>query len=320
MFYPFSFKPISIYRLWGGNQLKNLYNKPFDGNNIGESWELSTVQNNISVIENGEFSGLNINELIQKHPEDILGKNVFQKFGYNFPLLFKLIDAADDLSIQVHPNDEVAKAKHNSFGKTEMWYVLHAEPNAEIVVGFKPNITKDIYLENVKNNTFTAILKTINVKSGDVFFLETGTIHAIGKGIVIAEIQQTSDLTYRIFDYNRLEKDGKPRELHTELALDVLNFDDKDVQIKYNLNKNNAIDLVKCPYFYTKIIDLEGTLKIEKSNDSFQVYMILDNPLTIVIDKKDYVFQKGQTILLPGCITNYEISGQTKLLEVCIAE
>ena len=169
MFYPLSFKPISTYRIWGGNQLKTLYNKPFEGNNIGESWELSTVQNNISVIENGEFSGLNIKELIQKHPEDILGKKVFERFGYNFPLLFKLIDAADNLSIQVHPNDEVAKAKHNSLGKTEMWYVLHAEPNAEIVAGFKPNITKDIYLENVKNNTFTAILKTIHVLDIDTY-------------------------------------------------------------------------------------------------------------------------------------------------------
>lgn len=320
MFYPFSFKPISTYRIWGGNKLKTHYNKPFEGNNIGESWELSTVQNNISVIDNGEFSGLNLNEIIKKHPNDVLGKKVFERFGYDFPLLFKLIDAAEDLSIQVHPNDEIAKRKHDSFGKTEMWYVLRAEPNAKIVAGFLPNIDKVTYLENFKNDTFTDILRSIEVKTGDVFFIETGTIHAIGKGVMIAEIQQTSDLTYRIFDYNRLEKDGKTRELHTELALDVLNFNDKDVQVKYESKTNEAVDLVKCPYFYTKLVDLNGTMTIKKSDESFYVYMILDDVLLIKIDDKEYVFQKGQTILLPACLTNYEISGQTKLLEVCIAE
>lgn len=320
MFYPLCFKPISTYRLWGGNQLKNLYNKPFEGNKIGESWELSTVQNNISEIENGVFAGQNINELIEKFPIEVLGQKVFDKYGFEFPLLFKLIDAADDLSIQVHPSDEVAKAKHNSFGKTEMWYVLQADEGAQIVVGFKDGVNKDKYLQNFKNNTFTDILKAFNVKSGDVFFIETGTIHAIGKGVMIAEIQQTSDLTYRIFDYNRLEKDGKPRELHTDLALDVLNFNVKDVQIQYELKKNEAVDLIKCPFFYTKIIDLNGELNINKSSDSFQVYMVLDDKLKIEKNNLVYEFQKGQTLLLPACITSYKLIGQTKLLEVCIAE
>jgi mannose-6-phosphate isomerase len=320
MFYPLSFRPISTYRLWGGNQLKTMYNKPFEGERIGESWELSTVQNNISEIELGAFAGQKLDNLIRKYPHEILGQKVFDKYGYDFPLLFKLIDAADDLSIQVHPNDEVAKAKHNSFGKTEMWYVLQADEGAQIVAGFKSGITKETYLENFKNNTFTDILRTINVKTGDVFFIETGTIHAIGKGVMIAEIQQTSDLTYRIFDYNRLEKDGKTRELHTDLALDVLSFNENDVQVYYQLKENEAFDLVKCPYFYTKIIDLKGEIIVEKSKDSFQVYMVLDDAIKIQVDDMVYDFIKGQTILMPACLTKYKLSGQTKLLEVCIAE
>jgi mannose-6-phosphate isomerase len=320
MFYPLSFRPISTYRLWGGNQLKTMYNKPFEGERIGESWELSTVQNNISEIELGAFAGQKLDNLIRKYPHEILGQKVFDKYGYDFPLLFKLIDAADDLSIQVHPNDEVAKAKHNSFGKTEMWYVLQADEGAQIVAGFKSGITKETYLENFKNNTFTDILRTVNVKTGDVFFIETGTIHAIGKGVMIAEIQQTSDLTYRIFDYNRLEKDGKTRELHTDLALDVLNFNENDVQVHYQLKENETVDLVKCPYFYTKIIDLKGEITVEKSEDSFQVYMVLDDAIKIQVDDMVYDFIKGQTILMPACLTKYNISGQTKLLEVCIAE
>lgn len=320
MFYPLSFRPISTYRLWGGNQLKTLFNKPFEGENIGESWELSTVQNNISAIEIGAFAGQKLDNLIRKYPHEILGQKVFDKYGYDFPLLFKLIDAADDLSIQVHPNDEVAKAKHNSFGKTEMWYVLKADEGGQIVAGFKSGVSKEAYLENFKNNTFTDILRTINVKTGDVFFIETGTIHAIGKGVMIAEIQQTSDLTYRIFDYNRLEKDGKTRELHTDLALDVLNFNENDVQVHYQLKENEAVDLVKCPYFYTKIIDLKGEITVEKSADSFQVYMVLDDAIKIQVNETFYDFIKGQTILMPACITKYKLSGQTKLLEVCIAE
>jgi len=320
MNYPLSFKPISTYRIWGGNQLKLKFNKPFAAENIGESWELSTVQNNISIIENGRLAGQSINELIKKHPIELLGKKVFEKYGYDFPLLFKLIDAADDLSIQVHPNDAVAKAKHNTLGKSEMWYVLEAEKGAHIVAGFKSSINKDQYLENIKNNTLNDILRTIAVKSGDVFFIETGTIHAIGKGVMIAEIQQTSDITYRIFDYNRLEKDGKPRELHADLALDVLNFKENDVQVHYQLKENEAVDLVKCPYFYTKIIDLNGEINIENSSDSFQVYMILDDTIKIHLDDLVYEFEKGQTILVPACLTKYKISGQTKLLEVCLPE
>lgn len=320
MFYPLSFRPISTYRLWGGNQLKTLYNKPFEGERIGESWELSTVQNNISEIELGAFAGQKLDNLIKKYPHEILGQKVFDRYGYDFPLLFKLIDAADDLSIQVHPNDEVAKAKHNGFGKTEMWYVLKADEDAQIVAGFKSGVSKETYLENFKNSTFKDILRTINVKTGDVFFIETGTIHAIGKGVMIAEIQQTSDLTYRIFDYNRLEKDGKTRELHTDLALDVLNFNENDVQVHYQLKENEAVDLVKCPYFYTKIIDLKGEITVEKSEGSFQVYMVLDDAIKIQVDDMVYDFIKGQTILMPACLTKYKISGQTKLLEVCIAE
>lgn len=320
MLYPLTFEPIDVYRIWGGHQLKSLLNKPFDKDNTGESWELSTIDNLISVASNGKYKGLDLNELIKKYPQDILGWFVYENYGYEFPLLFKWIDAAEDLSIQVHPNDEMAQKRHQSFGKTEMWYVLKAEPGAKITAGFKDHISQTEYLTHFKNNTLLDIIKTFEAKSGDVYFIETGTIHAIGKGIVLAEIQQTSDITYRIFDYNRLDKDGNQRELHTDLALDVLNFKAKDVQIPYQLIENQAVELVNCPFFQTKIIDLNGQMTFNQTGASFRVYMNLDEAIDIQIDENTYQIAKGQTVLMPACLKAYQLIGQSKLLEVCIAE
>ncbi len=223
--YPLRFEPILKEKIWGGSSLAEHYGKKA-GNlkNIGESWEISAVSENLSVISNGFLAGNNIEEIIEVYMGDITGESVFEKFGNEFPLLIKLIEARDDLSVQVHPGNELAKERHNAFGKTEMWYILQSEKNAKIYTGFSKPVTRDSYINALKNNTVTDILNIERAYPGDTFFTPAGRIHAIGAGIVLAEIQQTSDITYRIYDWDRKDNTGKSRELHTDLALEAIDF------------------------------------------------------------------------------------------------
>jgi mannose-6-phosphate isomerase len=232
--YPLQFEPILKERIWGGTKLKTFLNKPITSNVTGESWEISTVENDVSIVVNGSFKGKSLNELIYEFPEAVLGTKVYSQFGKQFPLLFKYLDAREDLSIQLHPNDELAKKRHNSFGKTEMWYVMQADADASLIVGFKEKSTPEEYLKHLNNKTIVDILDTKKVKQGDVFFLETGTIHAIGAGIVVAEIQQTSDVTYRVYDFDRVDANGNSRELHIDLALEAINYETVDAQKYYS--------------------------------------------------------------------------------------
>lgn len=220
--YPFKFQPILKERLWGGTKLKDLLNKPSSSDITGESWELSAVKGDVSIIENGPLAGTSLQEAINHHPQALLGKSVTNRFGTEFPILIKFIDAKQDLSIQLHPNDELAKERHNSFGKTEMWYIMQADPGAELIVGFKQDMTKENYEKHLNEGKLTDILNYEKVKEGDTFFINTGKVHAIGAGILLAEIQQTSDITYRVYDFNRKDKEGNLRELHTELAIDAM--------------------------------------------------------------------------------------------------
>jgi mannose-6-phosphate isomerase len=220
--YPFVFEPIFKERIWGGSKLKSELNKQIPSDTIGESWEISSVQDDVSIVKNGFLKGKSLNAILQEYPIEILGTSVFEHFEDQFPLLFKFLDAKEDLSIQLHPNDELAKKRHNSFGKTEMWYVMQADEGSKLIVGFKENSSKEEYLNHVNNKTIVTILDQIPVQKGDVFFLETGTIHAIGAGTVIAEIQQTSDITYRIYDFDRKDEQGNTRELHNDLALEAI--------------------------------------------------------------------------------------------------
>lgn len=226
--YPFKFQPILKERLWGGTKLKDLLNKPSSSDITGESWELSAVKGDVSIIENGPLAGTSLQEAINHHPQALLGKSVTNRFGTEFPILIKFIDAKQDLSIQLHPNDELAKERHNSFGKTEMWYIMQADPGAELIVGFKQDMTKENYEKHLNEGKLTDILNYEKVKEGDTFFINTGKVHAIGAGILLAEIQQTSDITYRVYDFNRKDKEGNLRELHTELAIDAIDYSYKD--------------------------------------------------------------------------------------------
>ncbi|MEJ2112711.1 MAG: class I mannose-6-phosphate isomerase, partial [Flavobacteriaceae bacterium] len=224
--YPLKFTPISKYRIWGGNKLNTVLNKGFDGENIGESWELSDVEGNETLVSNGKLKGKTLKELTAHFKHEFLGKSVYNAFGLDFPLLIKFIDAKTPLSVQVHPHDHIAKERHNSFGKNEMWYVMYAETSAEIIVGFNKALDKKSYSKYLKNNKILEVLNIEKTKEGDAFNIPTGRVHAIGAGVLLAEIQQTSDITYRIFDYNRIDKaTGKERELHNDLALDVLDFE-----------------------------------------------------------------------------------------------
>ena len=224
MLYPLKFQPILKDKIWGGTKLKTIFGKPAQTDKLGESWELSGYEGDESVVENGFLAGNNLTELIEIYMGELIGDKVYEQFGMSFPLLFKLIDANENLSIQVHPGDEVAAERHGSFGKTEMWYVVDADPGAELIIGFTKDCTRDEYVDALENDQVEELLQNVPVKKGDVFFIPAGLVHAIGKGVVVAEIQQSSDITYRIYDYKRVDDHGNERDLHTAEALDVIDF------------------------------------------------------------------------------------------------
>ncbi|CAM3612499.1 mannose-6-phosphate isomerase [Flavobacterium saliperosum S13] len=318
--YPLVFKPIVKDRIWGGEKLRTLLNKDILTPTTGESWEISTVPGDVSVVANGNFAGISLNELLQNYPKEILGSTVYERFGSEFPLLFKFLDAREDLSIQLHPNDALAKERHNSFGKTEMWYVMQADEGAEIIVGFKKKSSASEYLQHLEQKSLVSILNKIPVQQGDVFFLETGTIHAIGAGVMLAEIQQTSDITYRIYDWDRVDAQGNSRELHIEQALDAITYDEVAAQRKYESKPNTRNQVVHCSYFTTNIIPLDGKMNFNKDGESFTVLVCTEGEFYVVTDSfLKYSFKKGDTVLLPAALTDFELVGKGTLLEIFIS-
>src|SRR5690554_1093650 len=316
--YPLTFKPILKERIWGGNKLKHLFGKELESEQTGESWELSTLEENISIIASGLYQNRPITDLIDEFPIEVLGHKVYHQFGTKFPLLFKFLDLSEDLSIQVHPNDEIAQKRHNSFGKTEMWYIIQADNNARNIIGFKEKSSPEEYLEKLKNKTLLNILKEEKVQKGDVFFLETGTVHAIGSGIVLAEIQQTSDITYRIYDWDRTDNNGKPRELHLDMALDVINYNPTQTRKEYSKTENQENIIVENKYFSVNFIPLNGKIKMLKNQDSFRVYMCTEGNFSVFCKNEKYDFQKGDTILFPAVLNEFTLEGEAELLEVYI--
>ncbi|MEP2059436.1 MAG: type I phosphomannose isomerase catalytic subunit [Maribacter litoralis] len=319
--HPLKFKPILKERLWGGTKLKEVFGKPIESDITGESWELSTVPGDISVVANGSLKGKSLQELIDSNAEELLGKSVVERFGKEFPILIKFIDAKQDLSIQLHPNDALAKERHNSFGKTEMWYIMDADPKAELIVGFNKDVTKEEYAESVANDTLLDLLNYEQVKVGDTFFINTGKIHAIGAGVMLAEIQQTSDVTYRVFDFNRKDKEGNLRELHTDLALDAVDYEKKDdFIVSYDKTKNEVNTMVDCPYFKTNFIELTENLDLDTAQrDSFTIYMCVGGEAKISTAEGEVSIKSGETALLPASTQKISLqSTGAKLLEVTI--
>ena len=317
--YPLQFAPILKERIWGGEKLKTILNKPITSNITGESWELSTVEGDVSVVANGILKGKSLMELIDEIPNEILGTKVYERFGKQFPLLFKYLDAREDLSIQVHPNDKLAKERHNSFGKTEMWYVMQADADARIIVGFKENSSKEEYLKHLNDKTLVSILDDVKAKSGDVFFLETGTVHAIGAGLVVAEIQQTSDITYRLYDFDRKDVQGNTRELHVDLALDAINYNKVETQKKYETKTNTSNVVVDCPYFTTNFIPLENKVEVSKTGETFTVYMCIEGSFEIEYNGFKQSYIKGDTVLVPAEINAFILTGNASILEIYIS-
>ncbi len=323
--YPLKFEPVLKETIWGGTSLVNRYYKKANPSlRYGESWEISAVSGNLSVVSNGFLAGNNIEELIEVYMGDITGDSIFDKFGNEFPLLIKLIEAREDLSIQVHPGNEMAKERHNAYGKTEMWYILETEKDSKIYTGFKEPVNKEIYLDALKNGNLSGILNSENPHPGDVFFTPAGRIHAIGAGNILVEIQQTSDITYRIFDWNRKGPDGKSRKLHTDLALDAIDFKAAGkcgITNKPGLNRTE--NLVNCEFFTTNIISFNE--RINKDYfliDSFIIYVCTEGEFLIRWEGNSEPVIKGETVMLPAMIKEVvlEPSPEAKLLEIFISE
>jgi mannose-6-phosphate isomerase len=321
--YPLKFEPICLEKIWGGNRLKTLLGKKYNSKNCGESWEISGVEGNISVVANGFLKGNDLSELIEIYMGELVGDKVYEQFGNEFPLLIKFIDAQDDLSIQVHPNDELSKERHNAFGKTEMWYVVDAAEGALINSGFNQPVDREKYIEYLENGNLTDLLKYDEVKIGDVFFIPAGRVHAIGKGSMVAEIQQTSDVTYRIFDYNRRDDKGNLRELHNDLALDVIDFTYMDnYKTKYSAELNKSTEIVSCKYFTTNILEFNQAVEKDYNQlDSFVIYIILEGDFEIETEETIEKATKGETVLIPASTEFLKLTpktGKVKLLEVYI--
>ncbi|WP_445957055.1 type I phosphomannose isomerase catalytic subunit [Yeosuana sp.] len=315
LLYPIKFTPILKDKIWGGQKLKTILNKNSELPNIGESWEISDVQGNTSMVSNGSLKGQSLKQLLDTYTSDLIGLQNYRIFKDKFPLLIKFIDAKEDLSIQLHPNDELAAKRHNSFGKTEMWYVLQADEGSNLIVGFNQKVTPEVYLEHLKNKTLTTILNFDKVKTGDTYFIEVGRVHAIGAGVMVAEIQQTSDITYRVYDWDRVDSDGNKRELHNDLALDAIDFDMEDnFRVGYEKTENRSNEMVSCPYFITNYLKVNKTIQRENHHDSFIIYMCVEGEAEIITNGFSERMKKGETVLLPAAISSYEISSKNAIL------
>lgn len=320
--YPLKFTPIFKQTIWGGNRLKETLMKENAPENCGESWEISSVEDNVSVVCNGFLKGNSLEELIEVYMGDLVGEKVYQQFGLEFPLLIKFIDANDNLSIQVHPDDKLAKERHNSFGKTEMWYVLDSKADTLLINGFKHKISKEEYLEALKNKKILDLMNSIKTSKGDAYFIPAGRVHAIGSGNLIAEIQQTSNITYRIYDYERKDKNGNQRELHTDLAVDAIDYNFYDnYKSNYSPKANQSVNIVDCNYFTTNKLDITQDIQKDYPEiDSFVIYMCVEGSMQIIFDEsQDSVeIKKGETVLIPAMIKNNLIlkpNGKCEIVE-----
>ncbi len=336
--YPLLFENNFRTVVWGGNKLKPMKGVPADNEPVGESWEVSAVPGWESVVKNGLFAGRTLAQLVREYGEQLLGASVYEKYGLQFPILVKYIDAVQDLSIQVHPDDALAKERHGCFGKTEMWYVVKAEPGAYLYSGFNQPISRYEYEKRVEDGSICEVLQRHEVKAGDAFYIPSGRVHAICGGIIVAEIQQSSDITYRIFDYNRPGLDGKMRQLHIQEAKDAIDFKIyDDYKISYERKLNKPVPLVVSPFFVVKVLEVNRAFhrKLFKY-DSFVVYVCLEGDCTIKVKSinsaggtlpQDYEravhLTEGSSCLVPVSCADYDVvpnneTGVTRLLEVYI--
>ena len=309
MLYPLTFETIFKDKIWGGQKIKTILGKDFSPlPNCGETWEVSDVEGNVSVVKEGSLQGKSLHELVEQYQSELVGKHVYEKYGNRFPLLVKFIDANDDLSIQVHPNDELANQRNSGFGKTEMWYIIEADQGAKLNSGFNREVTKDEYVKAVADNTIQDLLNIEPAKPGDVFFLPAGRVHYIGKGLLLTEIQQTSDTTYRIYDFDRVDQTtGKKRELHTDLAVDAIDYHHYDhYKTQYDKKVNESVNAVKSDYFITNVLNFNQEVEHDYTHiDSFVILICVAGGLTVETQGGYSLSLKmGQCVLIPASIDN----------------
>ncbi|WP_413669257.1 type I phosphomannose isomerase catalytic subunit [Mucilaginibacter sp. Mucisp86] len=318
--YPLKFKTIYKDKIWGGQKIKTYLHKDFGSlPNCGETWEISGVKSDVSVVASGSLEGESLADLLEQYKDELVGKKVYDHFGNIFPLLVKFIDANDDLSVQVHPDDKLAKERHNSFGKTEMWYIIEADPGSTLITGFNQDMTEQKYVDALNSGHIMDILNREEAVADDVFFLPAGRVHTIGKGLLIAEIQQTSDITYRIYDFDRVDDKGNKRELHTEEALAAIDYRHyPEYKTLYEPKENETVKLVSCPYFTTNVLDFdESTSKDYSALDSFVIHVCVEGGYTVKYNNEAYAVKMGECILLPKSIDKIELetTGGFKILE-----
>lgn len=323
MLYPLKFKPILKERIWGGERLISQYGKkpPKSNTRYGESWEISGVEGSVSEVTNGFLAGNNLQELVEIYMGDLVGDRNFERFGEEFPLLIKFIDTSEYLSIQVHPDDNMAKRLHHAYGKCEMWYVIDSEPESTIITGFDQKITREEYLNILNSGTLVQCLKHEKVASDDFFYIPSRSVHAIGKGVLLVEIQQTSDITYRIFDWDRVDENGKARELHTDLALDAIDFENPSFpKESRKIIPNTVQDIISKPVFNVNRLVLSKAMERDFiNNNSFRVYVCISGGVNIYFGEKVPVYLvEGESILVPAVINSVTLKpiGEGKLLEV----
>ena len=322
--YPLKFQPLLKSTIWGGEKIIPFKNLDLQQEKVGESWEISGVPGAESVVANGADAGKNLQQMMDEYKGALVGEENYTRFNGQFPLLIKFIDAQDDLSIQVHPDDELAEKRHNSRGKTEMWYVIdNAEGKAHLRSGLSQQITPEQYAAMIADNTITDALKEYAVQPGDVYYLPAGRIHSIGAGCFIAEIQETSNITYRIYDFNRKDKNGNTRELHTELSKDAIDYSvEDDYRTNYTPKKDEPVELVSCPYFTTTVYDLTEPMSLDYSElDSFVIYICMEGKATVTDNEGNTVpMQAGESILFPATTKELEVrpEGNAKFLETYV--
>lgn len=322
--YPLKFETIFKDKIWGGQKIRTILNKDFgDLPNCGETWEISGVPGNISIVKEGRLRGRDLKSLLAEYRGALVGERVYEKYGDEFPLLVKFIDANDDLSVQVHPDDELAARRHNSFGKTEMWYIFQADEDATLNSGFNRPLTKGQYLKYFEEGRLMEILNIEKVKADDVFFLPAGRVHYIGKGCLLAEIQQSSDVTYRMYDFDRTDDHGRKRDLHTEQSIDAIDFTYHDIyKTSYQDKLNHIVPLVSCQYFTTNKLHYKVPVERDHtSHDSFVIYVCMEGGLILKYDREAIKVSKGDAVLIPAEIKNITLQpqGEFKVLESYIA-
>lgn len=318
---PLKFKALLKQTIWGGDKIIPFKHLDDHLENVGESWEISGVPGNETVVADGEYAGKKLNELVIEQKDKLVGKANYERFGDEFPLLIKFIDARQDLSIQVHPTDEIAKRQGKERGKTEMWYIMDSDKDAKLYSGLKKQITPEQYKAMVEDDTITDALAQYEVKEDDCFFLPAGRIHAIGTGCFLAEIQQTSDVTYRIYDFKRKDKDGNYRQLHTKEAAECINYTvEDDYRTHYEHKKNEGVTLVECPYFTTAVYDLDEPMTLDYSElDSFVILIGLKGEGTITDNEGNTVtISAGESILVPATTDTLRVEGSIKMLETYV--